>query len=322
MRHWAWCVVTIVACVLAAACSRPAPLSDQDKAAIQKNYDEYAKQVTGDKPDFAAIVKTYFTDTARMLPPGGPAIEGQAAILKTYASMGQFKTYTFGPLRIEGQGAVAYVESTNHYSVVPPGGGEPVVDGGRDLAIWQKQEDGSWKLASDIWNSEAAPSGLVVPTGSVKSDASPELKQLDWFAGRWTLEAEAKTASAFGPAGKSSMSMDCRWFPGGSQVICVTRGATPAGPYHEVTFFTYDTEAKAYRGFDTDNTGLASPFGVVYAKDTWVFTYNLKAGGKPVTMRMTIFDVTRDGCSFRQELSTGGGPFALIAEGRGKKLPS
>ena len=166
MRHWAWCVVTIIACVMAAACRLPAPLSDQDKAAIQKNYDEYAKQVTGDKPDLAAIVRTYFTNTARMLPPGGPAIEGQAAILRTYESMGHFKSYSFGPLRIAGQGGVAYVESTNEYALIPPGGGEPIVERGRDVAVWEKQEDGSWKLASDIWNTDTPPSGLVVATGA------------------------------------------------------------------------------------------------------------------------------------------------------------
>ncbi len=321
MRHTAWRVVVVVSCVLAAACQRGAALTDQDKAAIQKSHDEYVRMFTAGNADVSSVVKTYYTDTARVLPPNMPALDGQAAIIQAYATQGQARTFKFGPLQIDGQGGTAYVDSTWEGTFVPPGGGEPYTEKGKGLEVFQKQPDGSWKATRDMWNSDAPPSGLVVPTGALNPDASAELKQLDWFAGRWALEAEAKTASAFGPAGKSTFAMDCRWLSGGGQLICVSQGATPAGPYHEVALYTYDTEAKAYRGFDTDSTGMAAPFGIVYGKGTWTFTYNLRVGGKPVAMRMTIFDVTSDGCSFKQELSVGGAPLTLLAEGKGRKLP-
>jgi ketosteroid isomerase-like protein len=320
MKHWAWSVVVVASGLLAAACQQGA-LSDQDKVAIQKAHDEYAKTVIAEKPDMAGLVKMYYTDTARILPPNMPALDGQAAIVQGYTAMGQFKTFKFGPLSIEGQGSTAYVESTWEGTFVSPGGGEPITETGKGLEVMQKQSDGNWKTTRDMWNADAPPPGLLLPTGALKADARAELKQLDWFAGRWSTEAEAKTASPFVPAGKSTFAMNCRWFPGGAHLICASEGTTPDGPYHEVTIYTYDAEAKAYRGFDTDNTGLAAPFGMVYGKGTWTFTYSLKAGGKPITMRMTLFDLSNDGCSFKQEVSTAGGPFTVVGEGKAKKLP-
>ncbi len=321
MRHCAWSAVVVVCCLLAVACQQGAPLSDQDKAAIQKAHDEYTRMVTAEKGDPAGLAKMYYTDTARVLPPNMPALDGQAAIIQGYTGLGQAKTFKFGPLSIEGQGGMAYVESTWEGTFVSPGGGEPMTEKGKGLEVFQKQGDGSWKATRDMWNADAPPPGLFLPTGALKADASAELKQLDWFAGRWSLELEAKTASPLGPAGKSTFAMDCRWFPGGAPLICASEGATPAGPYHEVTLYTYDAEAKAYRGFDTDNTGLASPFGMSYSKDAWTFIYDLKMGGKPVKMRMTLFNLSKDGCSFKQEASIGGGPFTLVSEGTAKKLP-
>ena len=47
---------------------------------------------------------------------------------------------------------------------------------------------------------------------------------------------------------------------------------------------------------------------------------SLAAGGKPVKVRTTMFDVAKDGCSFKQEMAMGGGPFAVIGEGKAKKV--
>ena len=44
-------------------------------------------------------------------------------------------------------------------------------------------------------------------------------------------------------------------------------------------------------------------------------------GGKPVKMRMTLFDLSKDGCSTRTEVAAGGGPFTVVGEGRARKLP-
>lgn len=320
MRRWASSAVVVTACLMAVACQSKA-LTDQDIAAIQKAHDEYASAVINPSGDPAAMAKMFYTDTARVLPANMPAAEGQAAIAQLYTALGHPKTFKFGALSFEGQGGTAYVEGTYEYTLLPPGGGDPIADKGKFLSAWQKQADGSWKMSRDMWNSDGPPPGLLLPGGALKSDASAELKQLDWFAGKWTLEGEAKAASMFGPAGKTSLTMDCRWFMGGGSLACTVDGMTPAGPYHDLMIHTYDADAKTYRGFDNDNTGMSSPFTLSFDKEGWTYTYDLKMNGKPAKLRMKLTDVTKDTCSYKQELSVGGAPFTLLAEGKGRKLP-
>ncbi len=319
MKHWACSVALVAACALAAAC-QPAPLSDTDKAAIQKAHDDYVAAVVNPTGDYAAMAKAYYTDGARLLPANMPAVEGQAAITQLYNLMGHPKAFKFGPLTIDGRGDMATIEGTYELAYAPLTGDTPVADKGKFFETAQKQADGSWKVSRDIWNSDQ-PGGLVVLGAPLKADASAELKQLDWFAGKWTMEGETTGSPMFGPAGKISLTMDCRWFMGGGNLVCAVDGTTPGGPYHDLMIHTYDAEAKTYRGFDSDNMGTSSPFMLSFGKEGWVYTYDLKVNGKPVKMRQTVTDLTKDTCSFKQETSTGGGPFTVIGEGKGKKLP-
>lgn len=321
MRHWAWSAVVVVSCLLGAACHQNAALSDADKAAIQKAHDEFARMLTAEKPDPAALVKMYYADTARVLPPDMPAADGQAAIIQDFKALGQARTFTYGPLTMDGRGDTAYVEAAWAGTFVLPGGAEPVAEKGKFIEVWQKQPDGTWKATRDIWNSDTPPPGLVLPTGAMKADAGPELKKLDWFAGKWTYDSATKIASPFGPAGKSSMMMDCRWFAGGTNLFCTVDGMTPTGAYHDVMIYTYDADAKAFRGFDADSAGMASPFALISSKDAWTFNYNLKAGGTPLRLRLTLYNLSKDACSFRQEVATAGGPFTVVGEGTAQRLP-
>jgi ketosteroid isomerase-like protein len=319
MRRVLWVVAVVSLAAVSAACQQAA-LSDQDKAAIQKSHDEFAKMVAAEKADPAGLVAMFYADDARVLPPNMPAMEGKDAIVRGFTAMGQAKSFKFGPLTTTGAGSQAVVDGSYEWVGAVPTTGESMTEKGKFVAVFQKQPDGTWKCARDMWSSDAPQPGLLLPTAAIKADAGPELKALEWFAGRWTLESEAKTASAFGPAGKSSMAMDCRWAAGGQQLFCAADGMTPGGVYHDFAVYAWDAEAKAYRGFDIDNTGMATQFGITKAKDSWVFTYDLKMGGKAVKMRMTLTDITADGCTFKQEMGVGGGPLALFIEGKAKKI--
>ncbi len=310
----------IVLCLLCGACQQAATLSDQDKAAIQKAHDEFARMFTAEKADPAGMVAMYYADTAKVLPPEMPMLEGKDAIVKVYTAIGQAKTFKFGPLAITGFGDGAIVEGAFELTAAVPATGEVMRDTGKIIEIWQKQPGGTWRATRDIWNSDAPPPGLVLSTGALKADAGPELKALDWFAGQWQWAGEAKVATPGGPAGKASMVMDCRWFAGGYSLLCAVDGLIANRVYHDLMVYTYDPEAKAMRGFDADNAGTASPFALAFAKPTWVFSYDLKAEGKPVKMRMTLFDVAPDSCAFKQEVASGGGPFTLVMEGKARKL--
>ena len=34
--------------------------------------------------------------------------------------------------------------------------GKPITDQGKDMAVWKKQSDGSWKMVADTFNSDLA----------------------------------------------------------------------------------------------------------------------------------------------------------------------
>jgi len=311
-------VALVIVCAAALACAGGGPLSDQDKAAIQKLHDDFARAWNAEKPDIPALVKSGYAPDAQVLMPNMPAFIGEEAIVKAYSTGAPPKNFKVSDLVIEGHGDVALTRGT-YEGDWPAASGALVHDKGKFLDAAKKQADGSWKLVYDVWNSDAPPAALPVSTGALKADASAELKNLAWFAGTWQVDLDLKD-SPFGAKGKSSLVQDCRWFATGQQLICTTEGATPSGPYHEVFVIGYDTEAKAYKGYDVDNGGML-PFALAFKDNTWTWNYDFKVGGKPAKVRTTAFDLARDGASVKQELSTGGA-WTLLAEGKVHRIGS
>jgi ketosteroid isomerase-like protein len=60
----------------------------------------------------------------------------------------------FNQVEMDGAGDMAYVYGTYSMMLAMPGMEEPVPDHGKYIEIWRRQEDGSWRLARDIFNSD------------------------------------------------------------------------------------------------------------------------------------------------------------------------
>jgi ketosteroid isomerase-like protein len=41
--------------------------------------------------------------------------------------------------------------------------GKPIDDRGKYLEVWEKQTDGNWKCAAEMWNSDLATSASAAP---------------------------------------------------------------------------------------------------------------------------------------------------------------
>lgn len=104
-------------------------------------------------------ILSFWTDDARVLAPGLPALSGKAA-LRTYvegalAIPGFHITWTTSEANLSPDGQLAYLLSTN--SVTMPGpDGQPVTASGRAVTVWRRELDGNWRCAIDIWNAEPA----------------------------------------------------------------------------------------------------------------------------------------------------------------------
>ncbi|MDP6823730.1 MAG: DUF4440 domain-containing protein [Dehalococcoidia bacterium] len=99
----------------------------------------------------------FLTDDARMLPPNEPTLEGKPAIremLEELYALPDFSVIHHPADRIvvSQSGDLAYISYAFELTV-PGGEGGSVIEKGKDISIYQKQSDGNWKLAIDMFSS-------------------------------------------------------------------------------------------------------------------------------------------------------------------------
>ena len=139
----------------AGAPAAAASLSDQDKASVKAVDEEWARAAKAG--DGQAIAALYVAD-AVLLPPGEPIVKGEAAkkywvdFGNGYAGPTELNTMT-----VEGGGDVATAIGTYKMTLTPKkAGAKPLpTDEGKYIEVLKRQEDGSWKIAYDIWNPNA-----------------------------------------------------------------------------------------------------------------------------------------------------------------------
>jgi uncharacterized protein (TIGR02246 family) len=106
--------------------------------------------------DVEGVLELY-TDDAMRLPPDGPAYSGKEAFGDFFS--GTFEQFSLDVVwPIEGTEEIvvadgwAYHLSDYAMMVTPKEGGEAMEQKGKLLEIIQRQLDGSWKFAREIWN--------------------------------------------------------------------------------------------------------------------------------------------------------------------------
>ena len=156
MNRW----LTILAATLAiAACGKaqtppaPAAVPAFDLAAartvIESNNQRFTQaHVTGDQ----ALIDAMFTTDARSLPPGADPVVGRDAISKLTADYLAYGVYEFSEETTDFYGSADLLIDQGNYRMVY--GKDRVVETGKYLNVW-KQEDGVWKIQTNIWNSSA-----------------------------------------------------------------------------------------------------------------------------------------------------------------------
>jgi ketosteroid isomerase-like protein len=108
--------------------------------------------------DIERIV-SFWTDDARVYPPGQPVLAGQAAIrsyVKAALDVPEFHiTWSSSEATLSPDGNLAFMLSTNTVTVPGPDG-KAVTIPGRAVTVWRREADGEWRCAVDIWNDEPA----------------------------------------------------------------------------------------------------------------------------------------------------------------------
>jgi uncharacterized protein (TIGR02246 family) len=128
-----------------------AALSDEDVAAIKASTEEYIQAWgSADSVTLAAL----YTEDGIMMPPNQSIVQGRDEIQASNEASPAPLEVNLTIVEIDGRGDIAYVRGTYSFAMQPEGVPEPIQDTGKYIEIRRKQEDGSWLITIDIWNSD------------------------------------------------------------------------------------------------------------------------------------------------------------------------
>ncbi len=156
-RHVALSVtVAVLACI---ACQPAGNSTEEDVAAINEVRGMEAEGVNSG--DAERALEPY-TDNVAFMAPNAPLMTGKEAVRSWFSgAMEQFDVsvnYTFSDVQVAGDWAVERYAGTATFT--PKDGSDAMVEQIKGIHVYQRQADGTWKIAQDIWNSDAAPPGM------------------------------------------------------------------------------------------------------------------------------------------------------------------
>jgi uncharacterized protein (TIGR02246 family) len=100
---------------------------------------------------------SFYANDATVLPPNDKAMTDKTAIRKAIGELLSLPglSLSWEPTKVEvaKSGDLAYLYGA--YSLtMTDASGQPVTDFGKNVEIWKKQADGSWRCIVDMWNSD------------------------------------------------------------------------------------------------------------------------------------------------------------------------
>src|SRR5215813_2015877 len=103
----------------------------------------------------------FYSDDAVVFPPNATSAATKEAIRTGWKEMlvspGLAISWQPTKVQVGKGGAMAWVSGTYELTM-NDASGKPNNDRGKYLEVWEKQTDGNWKCAADMWNSNLAPS--------------------------------------------------------------------------------------------------------------------------------------------------------------------
>ena len=130
--------------------------------------------------------------------------------------------------------------------------------------------------------SKPAPS-MTQPKDAQAAPAPTEdpTKKLGAFVGKW------ETEGTFTNGPKTSTTLECRWSPQGSYLVC-DQLINMGGEHHQFTVYSYDAKAGNYSYVTLSDPGAKpSTGGIVIKGNLWTYDSSFTANGKTTMIRTT-----------------------------------
>lgn len=123
------------------------------KEAIDAGHERFLNAMRAN--DAAALMEELVDDVI-FYPPGEDAARGKAAVRAWYE--GVIAEATTEAVEVHDRevvisGDIGIEQGRYVWTLAPSGGGDSFTAAGHFIAIWRRDADGAWKVASDIWNS-------------------------------------------------------------------------------------------------------------------------------------------------------------------------
>lgn len=108
----------------------------------------------------------YYSDDAIVLPPNATGAATKEAVRNVWKDMlaAPGLVISWQPTRVQvgKSGEMAWVRG-RYELTMNDASGKPIDDRGKYLEVWEKQTDGNWKCAANMWNSDLAASASAPP---------------------------------------------------------------------------------------------------------------------------------------------------------------
>jgi uncharacterized protein (TIGR02246 family) len=131
----------------------PAAAEDVRQAVEQAN----ARFIEAYKAGDAAALASFYSETAKMLPPDATEVAGREAIQKLWQSWidDGLKDLTLDTTEVEASGDLAY--EIGNFSLQAPAENNTMTTAvGNYLVVWKRAAAGGWQLQVDTWNDAPA----------------------------------------------------------------------------------------------------------------------------------------------------------------------
>ena len=163
----AYCCLVLVLILSGCTQRTPADASAAAAQAVREQDEQWSK--TAGTNDVDATV-AYYADDASLLPPNAPIATGKQAIRAVWAGLlspDVAVSWQVTKADAARSGELAYVTGVYQVTAKNPKG-KSAEDRGKLVEVWRKQEDGKWKVAADIFNSDLPAQSAASSTAAEK----------------------------------------------------------------------------------------------------------------------------------------------------------
>lgn len=156
----------MILCVWAISSCQPKKTAidtEKDKTAITEWNDKGLTMVRNlNKDNAETLVKFTYSEDAILFPPNAKSITGREAIIIFYQNYPPMTDFNQEIKEMEVLGDYAYLR-LNWSIPVKQTGLNSYIDTGIIFCIMKKQNDGTWKIWREIWNSDISVSNIPTP---------------------------------------------------------------------------------------------------------------------------------------------------------------